>query len=61
VGVTKVEFWVQGARKCTDTATPYTCTWKTPGQSGTASTLQAKAYDAAGNISTSASVTVTTH
>ncbi len=57
VGVTKVEFRVNGSLLCTATASPYTCAW-TPAATGTAS-LEAKAYDAAGNSATaSASVSV---
>lgn len=58
VGVTKVEFYVDGALKGSDTTSPYTYTWDiqsvTPGNH----TLTAKAYDAAGNSSTSAAVVV---
>ena len=49
VGVKKVEFSFNGTRRCTDTSSPYTCSWKTPGKSNTTYSVQAKAYDAAGN------------
>ena len=52
-GVTKVEFSVNGSLKCTDSTTPYTCNWKVPSKSSVTYTLQAKAYDAAGNIGAS--------
>jgi hypothetical protein len=49
VGVTKVEFRVNGSLKCTDTTAPYTCSWTPWTASGTKNTLKATAYDAAGN------------
>ena len=58
VGVSKVEFYVDGGLKCTDTSSPYSCTTKISGKPGASHTIQAKAYDAAGNNS-SGSVTVT--
>lgn len=59
-GVTKVEFRVDGILKCTDTSAPYTCSWQTPLLAGQTRKLGAKAYDAAGNVGTSAVVSVTT-
>ena len=59
-GVTKVEFRVDGILKCTDTVAPYTCNWVTPLLAGQTRKLGAKAYDAAGNVGTSATVSVTT-
>ena len=59
VGVTKVEFYVNGRLKGTDLSSPYTYPWQTPGKAGKSATLQAKAYDAAGNVGRSALVTVT--
>ncbi len=49
VGVARVEFSVNGALVCTDTAAPYSCAWKVPGKSRVDYTLQARAFDAAGN------------
>jgi hypothetical protein len=57
VGVTKVEFYVDGSLKCTDSILPYGCSWKVPGKRNATYTIQAKAYDAAGNTKTH-SVTV---
>jgi hypothetical protein len=59
VGVTRVEFYVDNIRRCTDKAPPYRCSWS-PG-SGPSRTvrLDAKAYDAAGNIGSAQSVTIT--
>jgi subtilisin family serine protease/outer membrane biosynthesis protein TonB len=59
VGVTKVEFYVNGALTCTDTAASYTCTWRVPSRSGARYPLTAKAYDAAGNTKTSTAINVT--
>jgi hypothetical protein len=56
VGVVKVEFYVNGTLRCTDTAAPYTCAWRVPAAAGKSYVLQAKAYDAAGNIAVSSSV-----
>ncbi len=59
VGVTRVEFLVNGALQCTDTNAPYSCTWRTPASPNKTFQLQARAFDAAGN-SASAAVTVRT-
>ncbi len=59
VGVTKVLFYVAGALRCTDTSAPYTCAWSVPSTVNKTYTIQSKAYDAAGNIGSSAVVTVT--
>jgi subtilisin family serine protease len=61
VGVTKVEFYVNNVLKCTDTIAPFTCAWSVPNGASQVFTLQAKGYDAAGNIGASASVSVTSH
>jgi len=50
IGVTKVEFYVNGVLKATDTATPYTYSWNTSTLAAGAYTLSVKAYDAAGNV-----------
>ena len=59
VGVTKVEFWLDGALRTTDTASPYSWSWDTTAFANSAHSLVAKAYDAAGNVGTSSTVTVT--
>jgi hypothetical protein len=59
VGVAKVEFYVDGALLATDTASPYTASWNTATATNAAHTLTSKAYDAAGNVGTSAAVSVT--
>ncbi len=59
VGVTKVEFYLDGALKSTDTTSPYSWSWDTTTTTNASHTLTAKAYDAALNVGTSAAVTVT--
>lgn len=59
VGVTKVEFLLDGALQATDTASPYSWSWATTGASNGSHALVAKAYDAAGNVGTSSTVSVT--
>ena len=58
VGVTRVEFLVNGALQCTDTAAPYSCSWRVPNPMNKTYQLQARAFDAAGNSAT-ATVSVT--
>ena len=59
VGVSKVEFYVDGSLKSTDTSSPYSYSWDTTAASNASHTLMAKAYDAANNTgSDSESVTV---
>src|SRR5204863_4421656 len=59
VGVTKVEFYLDGVLKSTDTTSPYSWSWDTTTATNASHTLVSKAYDAAGNIGTSATITVT--
>ncbi|OJT26916.1 hypothetical protein BO221_02585 [Archangium sp. Cb G35] len=59
VGVTRVEFYDGTALLGTDTAAPYSISWNAASAVNGSHTLQAKAYDAAGNVGTSASVSVT--
>jgi len=59
VGVTKVEFYLDGALQSTSTASPYSWSWNTTTASNASHSLVSKAYDAAGNVGTSATVTVT--
>ncbi|QRN98484.1 Ig-like domain repeat protein [Archangium violaceum] len=57
LGVTRVEFYVDGALIGTDTTSPYSVAWDSSTFTGSRS-LQARAYDAVGNVGTSAAVTV---
>ena len=59
VGVTKVEFYVDGVLKGTDTTSPYSMTLDSTTLSNASHTLVAKAYDAAGNVGSSSSVAFT--
>jgi hypothetical protein len=59
VGVTKVDFYVNGSLVGTDTAAPYQYSWNTTALADGAATLYAKAFDAAGNSTQSAAVGVT--
>jgi hypothetical protein len=56
VGVTKVEFYVDGALKGSDTTAAYSMTLNSTTLANGSHTLTAKAYDAAGNVATSSSV-----
>jgi hypothetical protein len=58
VGVTTVAFFVNGTLTCSGTTRPYTCAWKVPATANRTYQLQAKAYDAQGNIGTSSTITV---
>lgn len=53
VGVTKVEFYVNGVLKSSDTVSPYVYSWDTTSLAAGMYTLLVKAYDAAGNVSQS--------
>lgn len=59
VGVTKVEFYLDGALQSTSTASPYSWSWNTTTVSNASHSLTSKAYDAAGNAGTSAAISVT--
>ena len=60
VGVTQVQFELDGANLgVADTSSPYSVSWNTRATSNGAHSLTAVARDAAGNATTSASVTVT--
>jgi beta-lactamase superfamily II metal-dependent hydrolase len=59
VGVTKVEFYLDGALQSTDTTSPYAWSWNTLTSPNGSHSLQSKAYDAAGNTGSSATISVT--
>ena len=48
-GVRKVEFYVNNVLKCTDTTSPYTCSWQVPSARRIKYNLTATAYDLSGN------------
>ncbi len=56
VGVTKVEFYIDGALGSTATAAPYQASLDYTALSNGTHTLVAEAYDAAGNVGNSSSV-----
>jgi len=58
--VTKVEFYIDGKLKATDTATPWSAKINAKPLGRGNHSVQARAYDAAGNVGTSGTVTVTT-
>jgi len=59
LGVTTVEFYLDGALAATDTASPYEWSWNTTAAANGAHSLTSKAYDAANNVATSAAIGVT--
>ena len=59
VGVTKVEFYLDGVLKSTDTTSPYAWSWDTTTATNGSHSLTSKAYDAALNVGTSTAVSVT--
>jgi Bacterial Ig domain len=56
IGVTKVEFWVDGSLKGTDTTQPYSMTMDSRSLANGSHSLVAKAFDAAGNSASSTTV-----
>jgi glucose/arabinose dehydrogenase len=58
VGVTRVEFLVNGVLLCSDSTAPYSCNWSVPNAKNVTYQLQARAFDQAGNMAAS-SVQVT--
>jgi hypothetical protein len=58
VGVTRVEFSVDGTLIATDTTSPYTTTWNPATVALGTHTITARAYDLAGNSTTSAAVSI---
>ncbi len=58
VGVTRVDFLINGVKVGSDSTTPYVYNWNTSNQVGS-NVLSAKAYDAAGNVGTAQTITVT--
>jgi len=59
IAVARVDLLVDGKVVMTDSTAPYAFSWATTGLSDGAKQLQAKSYDAAGNVGTSSSVSVT--
>jgi subtilisin family serine protease len=59
VGVTRVEFYFNSTRIASDAAAPYSIAWNTTTVANGTYTITSKAFDLAGNVTTSAGVTVT--
>lgn len=59
VAVAKVEFYLDGVLQSTDMTSPYAWSWTTTSTPNGSHNLMTKAYDAAGNVGTSAPVSVT--
>lgn len=59
VGVTRAELYVNGNKVASDDASPFAFAWDTAPYADGSYTLSARAYDAAGNVGTSAGVSVT--
>ena len=57
--VTKVEIYVDGALKASDTTSPYSYAWATAGVLEGSHSITAKAYDSFNNVTTSSAVNVT--
>jgi hypothetical protein len=59
VGVTQVEFYIDGVLRCTDASSPYSCDWDVTNHKRLVShSIYVKAYDAALNVGQSAPVSV---
>ncbi|HRZ02141.1 MAG TPA: S8 family serine peptidase [Burkholderiaceae bacterium] len=58
-GVAKVELWVNGKLLATDTSAPYGFSWDSKTAANGSASLEARAYDAAGNLGSSGTVAVT--
>lgn len=59
IGVSKVEFYVDGTVVGTDTTAPYSYSWNTSSATVASHSLTARAYDAANNTATSSAVSIT--
>jgi hypothetical protein len=59
VGVTQVDFYVDSVLKGSDTSSPYSYSWATTAYSNGAHSIYSKAKDAAGNVGTSTTISVT--
>lgn len=59
VGVTRVDFLVDGTVLSSDTTSPYSASWNTNGAANGTHSLTVRAFDAANNQKTSAAVSVT--
>lgn len=58
VGVTQVSIYVDGVVLCTDTTSPYACSWSFKKATTGSHNLSARAWDAAGNFGSATVITV---
>lgn len=59
VGVTSVDFYLDGVLQASDATSPYSWSWSTASAANGTHTLRSEAHDAAGNTGVSSNVTVT--
>ena len=59
IGVTRVELWVGGVLLASDTVAPWSFSWDTTKMLNTTYAVNARAYDAAGHMTSSAYVNIT--
>ena len=59
VGVTSVDFYIDGGLAGTDTTSPYSYSWNTASVANGSHSIFSRAHDAAGNVGTSSTVNVT--
>ena len=59
VGVTSVDFYIDGGLASTDTSSPYSYSWNTSSVANGSHSIFSRAHDAAGNVGTSTTVNVT--
>jgi subtilisin family serine protease len=57
-GVQRVEFFANGSRICTDTTVTYSCSYRLPNVRSATLLIQAKAFDAAGNVGSSKYISI---
>jgi len=57
--IARVDFLINGTVTCSDTATPYTCSWTVPAGPSKTYQVQAKAYDTTSQAGASSTVSVT--
>jgi hypothetical protein len=50
VGISRVEFYVDGSLKCTDSVASYSCLTKISGRRGKTHSIEARVYDFAGHV-----------
>jgi hypothetical protein len=50
VGIARVEFYLNGVLKCSDTVAEYSCVWKVSGKPNAIYSVEVRAYDSAGNV-----------